>query len=225
MYECGHVCFLQEAVTALLRMYSFMGGGLFCAIVGNILLVVSTATDYWMQYRLSGSFAHQGLWRYCMSGKCYMQTDSIAYWNATRAFMILSAMSCFAGIIAGILSFAHFSAFERFNRSFAAGIMFFISTLFVLLAMAIYTGVTVNFLGKRFGDWRFSWSYILGWVALLMTFFAGADTVESRLMSLFPSRNRNDQPQTAAGPVRTSMPRYQAQQSFGTWTSATRRRR
>uniref|UniRef100_H3AR39 Lens intrinsic membrane protein 2 n=1 Tax=Latimeria chalumnae TaxID=7897 RepID=H3AR39_LATCH len=188
-------------------MYSFMGGGLFCACVGNILLVVSTATDYWMQYRLSGGFAHQGLWRYCMSGKCYMQTDSIgkslcqlcgpiwgiylgqlenlsvwqkeafcfalAYWNATRAFMILSAMSCFAGIIAGILSFAHFSAFERFNRSFAAGIMFFVSTLFVLLAMAIYTGVTVNFLGKRFGDWRFSWSYILGWVALLMTFFAG----------------------------------------------------
>uniref|UniRef100_A0A8C2BTM0 Lens fiber membrane intrinsic protein n=1 Tax=Cyprinus carpio TaxID=7962 RepID=A0A8C2BTM0_CYPCA len=169
-------------------MYSFMGGGLFCAIMANILLVVSTATDYWMQYRLSGSFAHQGLWRYCMSGKCYTQTDSIgevhlylcfchclisAYWNATRAFMILSAMSCFAGIMAGILSFAHFSAFERFNRSFAAGIMFFISTLFVLLAMAIYTGVTVNFLGKRFSDWRFSWSYILGWVALLMTFFAG----------------------------------------------------
>lgn len=45
--------------------------------------------------------------------------------------------------------------------------------LFVFLAMAIYTGVTVNFLGKRFGDWRFSWSYILGWVALLMNFFAG----------------------------------------------------
>uniref|UniRef100_A0A8C9Y3W3 Lens fiber membrane intrinsic protein n=1 Tax=Sander lucioperca TaxID=283035 RepID=A0A8C9Y3W3_SANLU len=174
-------------------MYSFMGGGLFCAIVGNILLVVSTATDYWMQYRLSGSYAHQGLWRYCMSNKCYMQTDSIgkdtkddgilylmisacfllAYWNATRAFMILSGMSCFAGIIAGIMSFAHFSSFERFNRSFAAGIMFFVSTFFVLLGMAIYTGVTVNFLGRRFGDWRFSWSYILGWVAMLMNFFAG----------------------------------------------------
>lgn len=39
--------------------------------------------------------------------------------------------------------------------------------------MAIYTGVTVHFLGRRFGDWRFSWSYILGWVAMLMTFFAG----------------------------------------------------
>lgn len=53
-----------------------------------------------------------------------------AYWNATRAFMILSGMSCFAGIIAGIMSFAHFSSFERFNRSFAAGIMFFVSSEF-----------------------------------------------------------------------------------------------
>ncbi|XP_065276544.1 lens fiber membrane intrinsic protein-like isoform X1 [Emys orbicularis] len=193
-------------------MYSFMAGGLFCASVGNILLVVCTATDYWVQYRLQGALAHQGLWRYCLAGKCYMQMENIgkdhwgrcaagggvaasvrwasrpllnrsgfecflpaalAYWNATRAFMILSALSCFAGIITGILSFAHRSTFEKFNRSFAAGIMFFVSTLFVLLAMAVYTGVTVNFLGKRFGDWRFSWSYILGWVALLMTFFAG----------------------------------------------------
>ena len=78
------LCPVHKALTAVivsLMMYSFMGGGLFCAIVGNILLVVSTATDYWMQYRLSGSFAHQGLWRYCMSGKCYMQTDSIGKWD------------------------------------------------------------------------------------------------------------------------------------------------
>uniref|UniRef100_A0A8C3S5X7 Lens intrinsic membrane protein 2 n=1 Tax=Chelydra serpentina TaxID=8475 RepID=A0A8C3S5X7_CHESE len=109
-------------------MYSFMAGGLFCASVGNILLVVCTATDYWVQYRLQGTLAHQGLWRYCLAGKCYMQMENIAYWNATRAFMILSALSCFAGIITGILSFAHPSTFERFNRSFAAGIMFFISS-------------------------------------------------------------------------------------------------
>lgn len=50
---------------------------------------------------------------------------------------------------------------------------FSVSAFFVLLGMAIYTGVTINFLGRRFGDWRFSWSYILGWVAMLMTFFAG----------------------------------------------------
>ncbi|OBS73983.1 hypothetical protein A6R68_15486, partial [Neotoma lepida] len=130
-----------------ITMYSFMGGGLFCAWVGTILLVVATATDHWMQYRLSGSFAHQGLWRYCLGSKCFLQTESIA--------------------------FAQQSTFTRLSRPFSAGIMFFASTLFVLLALAIYTGVTVSFLGRRFGDWRFSWSYILGWVALLMTFFAG----------------------------------------------------
>lgn len=58
-------------------MYSFMGGGLFCAGVGNILLIVSTATDYWMQYRHSNNYMHQGLWRYCMPGKCFTHTDSI----------------------------------------------------------------------------------------------------------------------------------------------------
>ncbi len=146
--------------------------------------------------------------------------------------MILSGMACFAGIMAGILSFAHFSAFERFSRSFAAGIMFFISSesqtqaqwvvecvyhilsitkncsqsqkidgttfplsifnpsrfslpaLFVLLAMSIYTGVTLSFLGKRFGDWRFSWSYILGWVSMLMTFFAGDRKPHRRLFTV-----------------------------------------
>lgn len=58
-------------------MYSFMGGGLFCADVGNILLIVSTATDYWMQYRHSNNYMHQGLWRYCMPGKCFTHNDSI----------------------------------------------------------------------------------------------------------------------------------------------------
>lgn len=267
-YRCS-----TAAPLSLLKMYSFMGGGLFCAIVGNILLVVSTATDYWMQYRLSGNYAHQGLWRYCMSNKCYMQTDSIgkrsrvssAHWTATvfvtnqRSvyiyvfvfhFLILtwpwnkinwislaqqSKQSCHTCLV-------HFCLFSpsllechqglhdpfrdvvlcrhhcwhhvlcalfllwkvqpllcRRNHVFCLKWVVFLlswqkhtnrnsnndtritdmcipislSAFFVLLAMAIYTGVTINFLGKRFGDWRFSWSYILGWVAMLMTFFAG----------------------------------------------------
>ncbi|XP_077404191.1 uncharacterized protein LOC144036995 isoform X1 [Vanacampus margaritifer] len=170
-------------------MYSFMGGGLFCAIVGNILLVVSTATDYWMQYRVSGNYAHQGLWRYCLANKCHAQTDSIAYWTATKAFMILSGATCLAGVVAGASSFARFSSFGRFNRSFAAGIIFFVSTLLALLAMGVYTAATLNFLGRRFGDWRFSWSYILAWVATLMTFFAA----RAKSSSSWSSRPRRSQ--------------------------------
>lgn len=60
-----------------------------------------------------------------------------------------------------------------------------LTAFFVLLGMAIYTGVTINFLGRRFGDWRFSWSYILGWVAMLMTFFAGEEQQTSGVPSAF----------------------------------------
>uniref|UniRef100_G1R1R5 Lens intrinsic membrane protein 2 n=1 Tax=Nomascus leucogenys TaxID=61853 RepID=G1R1R5_NOMLE len=172
-------------------MYSFMGGGLFCAWVGTILLVVATATDHWMQYRLSGSFAHQGLWRYCLGNKCYLQTDSIGEppgqspgraWGKSRADLraqghLYSRWRTLRLKEGKGATQAYWNAtrptFSRISRPFSAGIMFFSSTLFVLLALAIYTGVTVSFLGRRFGDWRFSWSYILGWVAVLMTFFAG----------------------------------------------------
>ncbi|TNN59853.1 Lens fiber membrane intrinsic protein [Liparis tanakae] len=76
-----------------------------------------------MQYRHSSNYMHQGLWRYCVPGKCMIHTDSIGF--------------------------------------------------FVMLAMAIYTGVTVNYYGKRYGSWRFSWSYIMGWVSVVLTFFSG----------------------------------------------------
>ncbi|XP_035481811.1 lens intrinsic membrane protein 2.1 [Scophthalmus maximus] len=154
-------------------MYSFMGGGLFCAGVGNILLIVSTATDYWMQYRQSSNYMHQGLWRYCMPGKCFPHSDSIAHLDATRALMILSLLACFIGIIIGIMAFIHYSSFDRFDKTFAAGMLFFISCFLVFLAMAVYTGVTINYFGKRYGNWRFSWSYIIGWVSVVLTFFSG----------------------------------------------------
>ncbi|KAI4895927.1 hypothetical protein NFI96_031276, partial [Prochilodus magdalenae] len=101
------------------------------------------------------------------------------YWDATRAFMILSLLACFFGIIIGIMAFIHYSTFERFDKTFAAGTLFFISCFFVFLAMAVYTGVTMNYYGKRYGSWRFSWSYIIGWVAVVLTFFSGTSVVFS----------------------------------------------
>ncbi|KAJ4929852.1 lens intrinsic membrane protein 2.1 isoform X2 [Gymnodraco acuticeps] len=126
-----------------------------------------------MQYRQSNNYMHQGLWRYCMPGKCFPHNDSIAHLDATRALMILSLLACFIGIIIGIMAFIHYSSFDRFDKTFAAGILFFISCLLVFLAMSVYTGVTMNYYGKRYGNWRFSWSYIIGWVSVVLTFFSG----------------------------------------------------
>lgn len=105
------------------------------------------------------------------------------------------------------MAFIHYSSFDGFDKTFAAGILFFISCkllgrsyvhaslmswtpstikpnglisctgFFVLLAMAVYTGVTVNYYGKRYGSWRFSWSYIMGWVAVVLTFFSGMNPI------------------------------------------------
>ncbi|XP_049643544.1 lens fiber membrane intrinsic protein-like [Suncus etruscus] len=165
---------MAQAVPARASMQtSFLGSGLLCAWAGTVLLVVATATEHWMQYRMGGALAHQGLWRYCLGPKCFLQTEGSAYWNATRAFMILASVCATSGLILGILAFAQHPTLSRLSRPFSAGIMCLASTLFVLLALAVYTGVAISVLGRRFGDWRFAWSYILGWVALLLTFFAG----------------------------------------------------
>uniref|UniRef100_A0A8C0IQV5 Lens fiber membrane intrinsic protein n=1 Tax=Chelonoidis abingdonii TaxID=106734 RepID=A0A8C0IQV5_CHEAB len=144
-------------------MYTLMGGGLLCAVSGLVLLIVATATDFWMQYRYSENLSSQGLWRFCVSGKCHPHTISIAFWDATRAFMLLSILSCFAGIILGLTAF---SSNARASRTCSAGLL-------ALLGLSVYTGVTVNFFSKRYANWRFSWSYILGWIAVILTLSAG----------------------------------------------------
>uniref|UniRef100_A0A8C6W0I7 Lens intrinsic membrane protein 2.2 n=1 Tax=Nothobranchius furzeri TaxID=105023 RepID=A0A8C6W0I7_NOTFU len=143
-------------------LYTLAGGGTLCGVATLVLLIVATATDFWMQYRYAGSAANQGLWRFCINHKCHAHTITVAFWDATRAFMLLAVLSCFAGIVLGLSAFTN-------------GYVLFIpiSGFLVLLALAIYTGVTMTFFGKRFMDWRFSWSYIIGWVAVVLAFAAG----------------------------------------------------
>ncbi|KAM5126622.1 lens fiber membrane intrinsic protein-like [Mantella aurantiaca] len=151
-------------------MYTLMGGGLLCAVSGLVLLIVATATDFWMQYRYSGSLSNQGLWRFCVAGKCHAHTITVAFWDATRAFMLLSILSSFAGIILGLTAF---SSGAKSGRTRSAGVTLLVAGFFALLALSVYTGVTVNFFGKRYADWRFSWSYILGWIGIILTVSAG----------------------------------------------------
>uniref|UniRef100_A0A673CR38 Lens intrinsic membrane protein 2.2 n=1 Tax=Sphaeramia orbicularis TaxID=375764 RepID=A0A673CR38_9TELE len=165
-------------------LYTLAGGGTLCGVAALVLLIVSTATDFWMQYRYSGSSANQGLWRFCINHKCHAHTITVGehllfshilnittFWDATRAFMLLSVLSCFAGVVLGLSAFTNGTKNRRvlfFLKS-----LFFLSGFLALLALAIYTGVTVTFFGKRFVDWRFSWSYIIGWVAIILAFAAG----------------------------------------------------
>ncbi|XP_004067925.1 lens fiber membrane intrinsic protein-like [Oryzias latipes] len=151
-------------------LYTLAGGGTLCGVAALVLLIVSTATDFWMQYRYSGSSANQGLWRFCINNKCHAHTITVAFWDATRAFMLLAVLCCFAGVVLGLSAFTNGTKNRRVRTG---GIALVLSAFLALLALAIYTGVTVTFFGKRFLDWRFSWSFIIGWVAIILAFAAG----------------------------------------------------
>uniref|UniRef100_A0A8C1T7C4 Lens intrinsic membrane protein 2.2 n=1 Tax=Cyprinus carpio TaxID=7962 RepID=A0A8C1T7C4_CYPCA len=81
---------------------TLVGGASLCGVAAFVLLIISTATDYWMQYRYSGNAANQGLWRFCINRKCHAHTLTVAFWDATRAFMLLSVLGCFAGVLLGV---------------------------------------------------------------------------------------------------------------------------
>ncbi|XP_043078301.1 lens intrinsic membrane protein 2.2 [Puntigrus tetrazona] len=149
--------------------FTLVGGASLCGGAALVLLVISTATDYWMQYRYSGNAANQGLWRFCINRKCHAHTLTVAFWDATRAFMLLSVLGCFAGVLLGVTA----SKRPRSRRVRSGGIALLLSGFLALLALAIYTGMTVNFFGKRYIDWRFSWSYILGWIGIILAFGGG----------------------------------------------------
>ncbi|KAI5626566.1 lens intrinsic membrane protein 2.2, partial [Silurus asotus] len=151
-------------------LYTLAGGGTLGGIAAFVLLIVCTATDYWMQYRYSGNFANQGLWRFCINNKCHVHTLSVAFWDATRAFILLSVLSSFAGVVLGLSAFSNRTKNTRVR---SAGIALLLSGFFALLSLSIYTSMTVNYFGKRYIDWRFSWSYILGWLGTILTITAG----------------------------------------------------
>ncbi|XP_076847767.1 lens intrinsic membrane protein 2.2 [Brachyhypopomus gauderio] len=151
-------------------MSGLAGGGTLCAMAALVLLVVSTATDYWMQYRYSGNFANQGLWRFCINRKCHAHTLSVDFWDATRVFMLLSVLSSF---VAALLGLGTLTSSTKNRRVRSGGIASLLAGFLSLLALAIYTGATIHFFGQRYINWTFSWSYIVGWIGLILALTAG----------------------------------------------------
>ncbi|NP_001030162.1 lens intrinsic membrane protein 2.2 isoform X2 [Danio rerio] len=150
-------------------VFTLVRGASLCGVAALVLLIISTSTDYWMQYRYSGNAANQGLWRFCINRRCHAHTLTVAFWDATRAFMLLSVLSCFAGVLLGLTA----SKRARSRRVKTGGITLLLSGFLALLALSIYTGMTISYFGRRYIDWRFSWSFILGWISVILALAAG----------------------------------------------------
>lgn len=95
----------------------------------------TSASETYMQYKqseLGGGAMNRQTPQECecsfgLSGLRLFCCHPTAYWDATRAFMILSLLACFIGIVIGVMAFIHYSSFDGFDKTFAAGILFFIS--------------------------------------------------------------------------------------------------
>ncbi|XP_068271398.1 lens fiber membrane intrinsic protein-like [Nyctibius grandis] len=147
-----------------------VGGGLLCGATGLGLLLAATATHFWLQHRAPGGTATVGLWGVCLGGHCRPPPGTPALWEATRVLMLLSVLTAAAGLALG-LSVAASTA--RRARARVAGVTLLLAGLLALLGLSVYTAGTLSLLGPARAAWRFSWSYILGWVAVVLTGSAG----------------------------------------------------
>ncbi|XP_061872334.1 lens fiber membrane intrinsic protein-like [Colius striatus] len=147
-----------------------VGGGLLCGASGLALLLAAVATRAWLQRRLPTGTASLGLWHACLGGHCHPHPSTPAFWEATRVLMLLSVLTAAAGIALGV-SVATSAA--RRARARVAGGTLLLAGLLALLGLAVYTAATLSLLGPARAAWSFSWSYILGWVAVVLTGSAG----------------------------------------------------
>ncbi|XP_064032093.1 lens fiber membrane intrinsic protein-like [Pogoniulus pusillus] len=159
--RCAHVPLPQEMPPS---------GGLLCGATGLALLLAATATRSWVQRRAPGGTASLGLWHVCLGGQCHPHPGTPALWEATRVLLLLSLLAAVAGLALGI---SILLGGARRLRARMAGATLLLAGLLALMGLAVYTAGTLSLLGPAQPAWRFSWSYILGWVSVILTTSAG----------------------------------------------------
>ncbi|XP_024422258.2 claudin domain-containing protein 2 [Desmodus rotundus] len=138
---------------------SLQSGGTLLGFLANILLILSTATNYWIRF----PGGHSGLWQDCNGGIC-SNIPCQTMLAVTGACMVLAAGSSIVGLVMGLRILCH----ESDQRGQTTSAIFFLCGLLLLIAL---TGYTVKNAWKS--DVFFSWSYFSGWLALPFCILAG----------------------------------------------------
>ncbi|KAM5207459.1 claudin domain-containing protein 2 isoform 1-T1 [Hipposideros larvatus] len=138
---------------------SLQSGGTLLGFLANILMILSTATNYWIRFPRG----HSGLWQEC-NGRICSNIPCQTMLAVTGACMVLATGSGIVGSVMGLRILCH----EGDSRGQTTSAIFFLCGLLLLIAL---TGYTVKNAWKN--DVFFSWSYFLGWLALPFAFLAG----------------------------------------------------
>ncbi|ELK37775.1 PREDICTED: protein NKG7 [Myotis davidii] len=140
---------------------------LLAASLALVSALVALSTDFWFMAIGPSSSAHSGLWP-------KRGGESVAdFIHVTQTFSILAAL-CGLGSV-GLLVLSCIPSLSAPGRGpLVSSITAFVAAVFMVVAMAVYTG-------HRWSQPRhpqiqscFSWSFYLGWVSALLWFSAGS---------------------------------------------------
>ncbi|XP_037373032.1 claudin domain-containing protein 2 [Talpa occidentalis] len=138
---------------------SLQSGGTILGFLANVVTILSTASNYWIQHH----GGHSGLWQECKSGVC-SNLPCQTMLAVTAAGMVLSACGSAVGLVMALRILCR----EGSSRGQATSIVFFLCGLLLLIALTGYTAKNA---------WKtnvfFSWSYFSGWLALPFSILAG----------------------------------------------------
>ncbi|XP_067254966.1 lens fiber membrane intrinsic protein-like isoform X1 [Chanodichthys erythropterus] len=155
-------------------LFTLAGWASLCGVAAHVLLIISTSTDNWIAF---GNESIRGLWRTCATGECKILSGAIAskdsahvYIDVTRAFMLLSVLGCLAGVVLGISARKQVQSI----RMRIGGIALLLAGFLAFLALVTYTVMSfIENQNDKKSDWKFGWSYILGWIGTISALAAG----------------------------------------------------
>lgn len=138
-------------------------------LVGSLALtsaLVALSTDFWFVAIGPHYSAHSGLWP---DGN---QQSVAGYIHVTQTFNILAVLCGVASV--GLLVLSCIPSLSAPGRGpLVSSITAFVAALFMLVAMAVYTGERWNQPRHPQIQSSFSWSFYLGWVSVPLWLSAG----------------------------------------------------
>lgn len=139
-------------------------------LAGSLALVsglVALSTDFWFVAIGPKTSAHSGLWP--KGGPQLVE----GFVHATQTFSILAALCGLVSV--GLLVLSCIPSLSAPGRGpLVSSVTAFVAALFMVVAMAVYTGDRWSQPRKPQIQSFFSWSFYLGWVSALLWFSAGS---------------------------------------------------
>ncbi|XP_055226222.1 claudin domain-containing protein 2 isoform X1 [Gorilla gorilla gorilla] len=173
---------------------SLQSGGILLSLVANVLMVLSTATNYWTRQQEG----HSGLWQECNHGIC----SSIPCQTTLAVTVACMVLAVGVGVVGMVMGLRIRCDEGESLRGQTTSAFLFLGGLLLLTALI---GYTVKNAWKN--NVFFSWSYFSGWLALPFSILAGnldsgkrvEETAQKTLTPEAPQLPSQETPGTSRG--------------------------